>query len=176
MLYPPVVPDLRIEEHGRIGELARGRTALVTVAVVLALAPLPVHGQEVESVEGGRRLGRCPPACGRDLRIAPALNAYALIPGETGLDPRIDTGSHNLPRREQSRGRLPSPTDRSRSREEGRRARREQQESVETVKVSQAPAVSEAPSGATPIAEGASLATLPSAVQDFARFFLSLSG
>ena len=24
MFYPPVVPDLRIEEHGRIGELARG--------------------------------------------------------------------------------------------------------------------------------------------------------
>ena len=39
----------------------------------------------VESVEGGRLLGRCPPASGRDLRIAPAL-------GETGLDPRIDAG------------------------------------------------------------------------------------
>ena len=87
-----MVPDLWIEEHGRIGELARGRTALVTVAVVLALDPLPVHGQEVESVEGGRLLGRCPPAsgrvaCGRDLRIVDAL-----VLGETGLDPRIDTG------------------------------------------------------------------------------------
>ena len=89
-----MVPNLRIEEHGRIGERARGRTALVTVAVVLALAPLPVRGQEVE---GGRLLGRCPPAsgrvaCGRDLRIAPALDADALILGETSLDPRIDTG------------------------------------------------------------------------------------
>ena len=37
---PPVVPNLRIEEHGRIGELALGRTALMTVAV--ALTPLPV--------------------------------------------------------------------------------------------------------------------------------------
>ena len=89
---PPVVPNLRIEEHGRIGELARGRTALVTVAVVLALSPLPVRGQEVESVKGGRLLGRCPPASGRDLRIAPALDACALVLGETGLDPRIDTG------------------------------------------------------------------------------------
>ena len=44
--YPPVVPDLRIEEHGRIRELTRGRTALMTVAVILALAPLPVRGQK----------------------------------------------------------------------------------------------------------------------------------
>ena len=92
-----MVPDLRIEKRGRIRELARGRTALVTVAVVLALSPLPVRGQEVESVEGGHLLSRCPPAsgrvaCGRDPRIAPALDACALILGETGLDPRIDTG------------------------------------------------------------------------------------
>ena len=211
-----MVPDLRIEEHGRIGELARGRTALVTVAVVLALAPLP---EEVESVEGGRLLGRCPPAggrvaCGRDLRITPARGAVALVLGETGLDPRIDTSlaetapavtghglltttnhvgsvcvpqfagelamtarSHTISRFVLgSRERLPSSTDRSRSREAGRRTRREQQEGVETVKVSQAPAVSEALSGATPVVEGASLTALPSAVQDLARFFLSLSG
>ena len=94
---PPVVPDLRTEEHGRIGELALGRTALVTVAVALALAPLTVRGQEDESVEGGHLPGRCPPAsgrvaCGRDLRIAPALDACALVLRETGLDPQIDTG------------------------------------------------------------------------------------
>ena len=47
---------------------------------------------------------------------------------------------------------------------------------METVTVSQAPAVSEAPAVATPIAGGAALAALPSAVQDLARFFLSLSG
>ena len=223
-----MVPDLRIEEHGRIGELAHGRIVLVTVAVVLALAPLPVRGQEVESTEGGHRRGRCLPACGRclpacgrclpacghclpacgrDLRIAPALDACALVLGETGLDPRIDTGlvetgrglltatdhvnsvrvpqiawqcEHDLPcrsrDRSQSRDRLPSSTDRSRSREKGRRARRDQQGGVETVKVSQAPAVSEAPAGATPVVGGASLTALPSAVQDLARFFLSLSG
>ena len=43
---------------------------------------------------------------------------------------------------------------------------------METVTVSQAPTVSEAPAVATPAAGGA----LPSAVQDLARFFLSLSG
>ena len=47
---------------------------------------------------------------------------------------------------------------------------------METVQVSQAPAVSEAPAVVTPAAGGAALAALPSAVQDFARFFLSLSG
>ena len=38
-LDPPVFPDPRIEEHGRIVEPTLGRTALVTVAVVLALLP-----------------------------------------------------------------------------------------------------------------------------------------
>ena len=47
---------------------------------------------------------------------------------------------------------------------------------METVAVSQAPAVSEAPAVAAPRAGGAALATLPSAVQDLARFFLNLTG
>ena len=47
---------------------------------------------------------------------------------------------------------------------------------METVAVSQAPAVSEAPAVATPPAGGAMMVTLPSAVQDLARFFLNLSG
>ena len=42
--------------------------------------------------------------------------------------------------------------------------------------VSQAAAVSEATAVATPAAGGATLVALPSAVQDLARFFLSLSG
>ena len=42
--------------------------------------------------------------------------------------------------------------------------------------VSQALAVSEAPAVATPAAGGATLAALPSALQDLARFFLSLLG
>ena len=51
--YPPVVPDLRIEEHGRIRGPGHEGVALVDVAVVLA--PLPVRGQEVESVDAGHR-------------------------------------------------------------------------------------------------------------------------
>ena len=103
-----MVPDLRIEEHGRIRELVHGQVVLVTVAVVLALAPLPVRGQEVESVEGGHRCSRSLPVCGRvaighglltataldacalvaighGLLTATALDACALIFGETGL-------------------------------------------------------------------------------------------
>ena len=41
---------------------------------------------------------------------------------------------------------------------------------------SQPPAVSEAVVAVTPVAGGAALTALPSAVQDLARFFLSLSG
>ena len=67
------------------------------MAVVLALAPLAVRGQEVESVEGGHRCCRSLPVCGsvaggRGLLTTTALDVYALILGETGLDPRIDTG------------------------------------------------------------------------------------
>ena len=75
-------PDLRIEEQGRIVELALGRTALVTMAVVLALAPLTVHGQAVESVGGGHPLSCCPPASSRAMRGRDLWIALAL--GETG--------------------------------------------------------------------------------------------
>ena len=70
---------------------------------------------------------------------------------------------------------LPS-SDLSRSKEGGRRARLERQEDMETVAVSQAPVVSEASAAAAPPVGGATVAALPSAVQDLARFFLSLTG
>ena len=77
-----MVPDLRIEEHGRIGELGHGRVAPVDVAVVLALSPLPVRCQEVESVDDGQRPGRS--------LLVPAhavtgRGVEALGHGETGL-------------------------------------------------------------------------------------------
>ena len=67
------------------------------VAVVLALSPLPVLGQEVESVDDGHRPGRSllVPAlavAGRGLLTATGRGVEALVHGETGLDPRIDTG------------------------------------------------------------------------------------
>ena len=90
--YPPVVLDLRIEEQGWIRGPGHVGVALVDVAVVLTLAPLPVRGHEVESVDSGHRplgslLVPVRAGCGRGLLTATARGVGAL-----GLDPRIDTG------------------------------------------------------------------------------------
>ena len=77
VLDPSLFPDLRVEEQGRIVGPALSWPALVTGPVDLAFALLPAHGQAVESVVGGSRLGRCPPASGR---------------GVTGRGLRIATG------------------------------------------------------------------------------------
>ena len=95
--YPPAVPDLRIEDRGRIRGLGHERVARVDVAVALALAPLPVRGQEVESVGSGHRPRRSllVPAhavSGRGLWTATARGVEALCRDVTGLDPRTDTG------------------------------------------------------------------------------------
>ena len=93
--YPPVVLDLWIEEQGRIRGPGHVGVALVDVAVVLALASLPVRDQEVESVDSGHRplgslLVPARAGCGRGLLTATARGVGAL-----GLDPRIDT-SHTV--------------------------------------------------------------------------------
>ena len=67
------------------------------MAVFLALAPLPVSGQRVESVEGGHRRVRYLPVSGRfasggGLLTATSLDVCSLNFGGTGLDSRIDTG------------------------------------------------------------------------------------
>ena len=95
--YPPAVLDLRIVDQGRIRGLGHVRVARVDVVVALALAPLPVRGQEVKSVGSGRRPRRSllVPAhavSGRGLLTATALGVEALGCVVTGLDPRIDTG------------------------------------------------------------------------------------
>ena len=69
----------------------------MAVVAVLALCPLPVRGREVESVGGDHRLGRCLLVCGHvatgcGLRTATGLGVDTLVLGETGLDPRINTG------------------------------------------------------------------------------------
>ena len=88
---PPAIHALRGVDRGRTRGLG-----LVDVAVAPALAPLPVRGQEVVSVGGGRR----PPrsllvvvyaVSGRGLLTATALGVEALGRVVTGLDPRIDT-------------------------------------------------------------------------------------
>ena len=73
------------------------RVALVDVAVALALAPLPVRGQEVVSVGGGHRplhalLVVAHAVSGRGLLTAIALGVDALGRVVTGLDPRIGIG------------------------------------------------------------------------------------
>ena len=95
--YPPAVHALRSVDRGRIRGLGHVRVARVDVAVALALAPLPVTGQEVENVGSGHRPRRSllVPAhalSGRGLWTATALGVEALGRVMTGLDPRIDTG------------------------------------------------------------------------------------
>ena len=89
--YPPAVPGLRIEDRVRIRGLGHERVARVDVAVALALAPLPVRGQEVESVGSGHRLRRSllVPAhavSGRGLLTATARSVEALGRVVTALD------------------------------------------------------------------------------------------
>ena len=94
---PPAIHALRGVDRGRIRGLGRVRVALVDVAVALALAPLPVRGQEVVSVGGGHRPRRsllvvAHAVSGRGLLTATALCVEALGRVVTDLDPRIDIG------------------------------------------------------------------------------------
>ena len=96
-LYPPAIHALRCVNRGRIRGLGLERVALVDVAVSLALAPLPVRGQEVESVRGGHRprhalLVVAHAESGRGLLTAIALGVEALGHIVTGPDPRIGIG------------------------------------------------------------------------------------
>ena len=95
--YPPAVHDVRIVDRGRIRGLGHVRVARVNVAFALALAPLPVRGQEVESVGSGHRPRRSllvptHAVSGRGLLTATALGVEALGRVVTAFDPRIDTG------------------------------------------------------------------------------------
>ena len=79
------------------------------VALVLALSPLTVHGQEVVSVRGGHRprhalLVIAHVASGRGLLTATALGRVV-----TDLDPRIDIGHAVTALGESGRGRLTAP-------------------------------------------------------------------
>ena len=95
--YPPAVHALRSVDRGRIRGLGHVRVALMDVAVALALALLPVRGQEVESVCSDHRPRRSllVPAhavSGRGRWTATALGVEALGRVVTGLAPQIDTG------------------------------------------------------------------------------------
>ena len=84
------------------------------VAVSLALAPLPVRGQEVESVRGvlrprHARLVVTHVESGRGLLTATALGVKALGRVVTDLDPRIGIGHAVTALGESGRGRLTAP-------------------------------------------------------------------
>ena len=87
--------------------------------------------------------------------------------------------SHALPSRSRDRsrsgGRLPASPARLRAEEAERLARRGAQEGVEAV-ASQPPVAPGEASGVTPVAGGAPMTALPSAMQELAKFFLNLSG
>ena len=87
--------------------------------------------------------------------------------------------SHASPNRSHDRsrssGRLPTPSARWREDESGRLVRRGIQEGVEAV-ASQPPVVPGVSADVTPVAGGASMTALPSAMKELARFFLNLSG
>ena len=93
----PAIHSPRGVDRGRIRGLGHVRVACVDVAVALALAPLPVCGQEVVSVGSGHRPRRsllvsAHAVSGRGLLTATALGVEALGRVVTGFDPRIDTG------------------------------------------------------------------------------------
>ena len=87
--------------------------------------------------------------------------------------------SHALPSRSRDRsrsgGRLPASPARLRAEEAGRLARRGAQEGVEAV-ASQPPVAPGEAAGVTPVAGGAPMTALPSAMRELAKFFLNLSG
>ena len=90
----PAIHAPRGVDRGRIRGLGHVRVARVDVAVALALAPLPVRGQEVVSVGSGHRprhslLVSAHAVSGRGLLTATALGVEALGRVVTGLDPRI---------------------------------------------------------------------------------------
>ena len=95
--YPPAIHAPRGVVRGRIRGLDHVRVARVDVAVALALAPLPVRGQEVVSVGGGHRprrsllvVAHVVSGCG--LLTATALGVEALGRVVTDLAPRSDIG------------------------------------------------------------------------------------
>ena len=87
--------------------------------------------------------------------------------------------SHALPNRSRDRsrlsGRLPASPARLRAGEAGRLARQEAQEGVEAL-ASQPAVASGESADVTPVAGGASMTALPSAMRELAKFFLNLSG
>ena len=118
-------------------------------------------------------------ASGRGLLTAPAPAVSVRVPLPVGGSGAIVRDSHaSLSRsvdRSRSIERLPAPSARLRDDGAGRLARRGTQEGVEAV-ASQPPVAPGGSVDVTPVAGGASMTALPSAMKELARFFLNLSG
>ena len=178
------------------------------VAVALALAPLPVCGQEGVSVGDGHRprhallvvahavSGRGGSSRSRRDRSRSSDRYRSRREQSRSFDryrsrrERARSPARRRERRDRSRSHAPSNRshDRSRSSERlpassarlravdaGRLARRGAQEGVEAV-ASQPPVAPGAAVDVTPVAGGASMPALPSAMWELARFFMNLSG
>ena len=116
---------------------------------------------------------------GRLTAPAPAVSVRVPLPvggggGGGGAARSLASPNHSHDR-SRSGGRLPTPSARWREDESGRLVRRGIQEGVEAV-ASQPPVVPGVSADVTPVAGGASMTALPSAMKKLARFFLNLSG
>ena len=99
----------------------------------------------------------------------------ARSPCPSGGGARLHASPNRSHDRSRSMERLSASSSRSREDGAARRARRGIQEGVEAV-ASQPPVVPGVSADVTPVAGGASMTALPSAMKELARFFLNLSG
>ena len=112
---------------------------------------------------------------GRGRLTAPAPAVSVRVPLPVGGAARSHASPNRSHDRSRSGGRLPTPSARWREDESGRLVRRGIHEGVEAV-ASQPPVVPGVSADVTPVAGGASMTALPSAMKELARFFLNLSG
>ena len=112
---------------------------------------------------------------GRGRLTAPAPAVSVRVPLPVGGAARSHASPSRSHDRSRSGGRLPTPSASWREDESGRLVRRGIQEGVEAV-ASQPPVVPGVSADVTPVAGGASMTALPSAMKELARFFLNLSG
>ena len=111
---------------------------------------------------------------GRGLLTATAPAVSVRVPMPVGEVRRGRSRSHALPNRSRSSVRLPASPARLRAMEAGRLARRGPQEGVEALSLSLLwPG---AAAGVTPVLEGRPLPLSRLLLQEFAKFFMSLSG
>ena len=174
----------RGRERGRRSSSAsrssRGRSDAVSGRGLLTATALGVEalGRVVTGLDPRIDTGHAVTAL--DVRRSRSFDRYrsrrerARSPARRG-ERRDRSRSHAPPNRSRSSERLSASSARSRAEEAGRLARRGTQEGAEAV-ASQPPVAPGAAADVTPVAGGASMTALPSAMRELARFFMNLSG